>query len=537
MRLSVVPNDTLEVILKFLDASTLTLSGRVCQRWTRIYSKLLSNVIRAICVRQQWYHKMKDSAILTTWRVEAKEQGIPGVFELALDKLQKDSSSSIDGIVVVDNVVPVGLRDALIQALDVLAEAPEKDFHPGSEGKVQNLIHPSLFPYIEGVSVKHCSSHPRSTSATALDAKSPFNHCIDVKVQPSAYQWLPSEVDVDSDGNARFLSYINNLDFSTHAPLYRLLEDLLTISLPLMESAFLEALGNEGRDVSLRNRRIQVIVKAANYLLNPGESYDGKWHVEGLPQERIVCTCIHYYHTAPPLAISSELCFRRILDETRDPEENGGHYDDYSHTPDPCEYEDEEEYNKAAQRHAASSNRWSNRTTHYTQENNTFVQRTDTPMGRSIAFVNSLQHQVHCEYLAPPTDSELKSARSAASEAKKFLEEAAEAERRRKRPFRGYGSGDRRKAEGKIANLKHLEARASIPPGTPGVRKIVLFWLVHPDHPIVSTAEVDPQQNLMDTEVAKQHRVKMLADRTQHINAVNEEFEREVRREYNFCEH
>lgn len=49
------------------------------------------------------------------------------------------------------------------------------------------------------------------------------------------FQWLPSEVDVGSSGNARFKSYINNLMPLHHAPMYAHLEALFGRFVPLFE--------------------------------------------------------------------------------------------------------------------------------------------------------------------------------------------------------------------------------------------------------------------------------------------------------------
>jgi hypothetical protein len=32
--------------------------------------------------------------------------------------------------------------------LDILADSPKKDFHPFTDQKIQDLIHPSLYPYV-----------------------------------------------------------------------------------------------------------------------------------------------------------------------------------------------------------------------------------------------------------------------------------------------------------------------------------------------------------------------------------------------------
>lgn len=47
----------------------------------------------------------------------------------------------------ISDVVPQELKESLSRGLDRIADAKEKDFHPGSEGLVQDLIHPSLYPF------------------------------------------------------------------------------------------------------------------------------------------------------------------------------------------------------------------------------------------------------------------------------------------------------------------------------------------------------------------------------------------------------
>lgn len=58
-----------------------------------------------------------------------------------------------DGDVVKsDTAIPSDLKVALQEAVKVLEDVPEhkKDYHPNSDGKVIDLVHPSLFPLIYG---------------------------------------------------------------------------------------------------------------------------------------------------------------------------------------------------------------------------------------------------------------------------------------------------------------------------------------------------------------------------------------------------
>jgi len=51
-----------------------------------------------------------------------------------------------------DTVIPEQLQQQLRSAVAVLENVPgaRKDWHPGSEGKVLDLVHPSLFPLVYG---------------------------------------------------------------------------------------------------------------------------------------------------------------------------------------------------------------------------------------------------------------------------------------------------------------------------------------------------------------------------------------------------
>ncbi|KAF9496452.1 hypothetical protein BDN71DRAFT_750427 [Pleurotus eryngii] len=51
------------------------------------------------------------------------------------------------GVYISDGIVPPSLHQELVAELDSLAALEPKDFHPGTFGKVQDLIHPSLCAY------------------------------------------------------------------------------------------------------------------------------------------------------------------------------------------------------------------------------------------------------------------------------------------------------------------------------------------------------------------------------------------------------
>ncbi|KAJ8703403.1 hypothetical protein PTI98_002027 [Pleurotus ostreatus] len=66
-----------------------------------------------------------------------------------------------------------------------------------------------------------------------------------------------------------------------------------------------------------RGKDLKVIVKAANYILKPGQEYVGTWHMEGMPHEQIAASAIYYYQADPEIH-DQGLSFRRRRDVDAD---------------------------------------------------------------------------------------------------------------------------------------------------------------------------------------------------------------------------
>ena len=113
-------------------------------------------------------------------------------------------------VVKSDLAVPEDLRNALIKAVESLEDVhpSRRDWHPGSSGKVLDLVHPSLFPLVYGltrilphgkISLDDCIK--RSGEGVALE------FCVDEDYKPRwgrspfsrKFQWLPCDVDISGD--------------------------------------------------------------------------------------------------------------------------------------------------------------------------------------------------------------------------------------------------------------------------------------------------------------------------------------------------
>ncbi|KAF9060538.1 hypothetical protein BDP27DRAFT_1370453 [Rhodocollybia butyracea] len=271
------------------------------------------------------------------------------------------------GILVSDNLVPQALHQELMRQLDSLAAQEPRDFHSGSFGKVQDLIHPSLFPYIAGTTP--VSSSDVKLPSVGTDNK--FDTWLYAHISStypenmvSSYAWIPSIFSISPDRKyCHNDSYINGLGTREQYPgLFTVIEKLFLLALPHFERTLKESntywpedspsglssdgarvenlLGENQQDKNgiqretsgskvqleqdirqedciketfydlgdefsvsemYKGKDMKVIVKAANYILKPGQDYEGSWHMEGMPHERIVASVIYYYDTDGPI--------------------------------------------------------------------------------------------------------------------------------------------------------------------------------------------------------------------------------------------
>ncbi|KAK0649728.1 hypothetical protein B0T16DRAFT_136264 [Cercophora newfieldiana] len=156
-------------------------------------------------------------------------------------------------IVKSDNAVSKTLQEELRSAVKALEDVPDrqKDWHPGSDNMVLDLVHPSLFPIVWGftraleygnVPLDGCAKYT-GKGVTVLDhpvaeTDRDGNPWRDPSLidRWGSYQWLPAEVSY-SDGKAKITSYINNLHPAQHKTLYSVLERITAATIPLWEES------------------------------------------------------------------------------------------------------------------------------------------------------------------------------------------------------------------------------------------------------------------------------------------------------------
>jgi hypothetical protein len=120
----------------------------------------------------------------------------------------------------------------------VLENIPEekKDWHPGSNGQVLDIVHPSLYCLV----YKRTLAFPPGDSQKRPDQLKPIpgpagNYPEAKFALSQKFAWIPTDFSVSADGKkVSALGYINNLHPS-NASLYRNLENTLAAFVPLFE--------------------------------------------------------------------------------------------------------------------------------------------------------------------------------------------------------------------------------------------------------------------------------------------------------------
>ncbi|KAH6893499.1 hypothetical protein B0T10DRAFT_400799 [Thelonectria olida] len=234
--------------------------------------------IEDITNKPEWWRKVKNRKIVAKWKKEALEMPWTEYREYAdfteamadacIMELRKKAKLYKTGLIPVmdysacaiksDKLIPDDLREALKSAVAPLENVPPEyqDWHPGSKGKVLDLVHPSLYPLVYGrsliipdkrITIENCLEHcglgvaiPEPTKGKGKKSiyryyGPPFSG--PVETASTRFQWLPCDVDLTGE-HPRIESYINNLHPVEHAALYPIIEQIIEKSLPAWDVVY-----------------------------------------------------------------------------------------------------------------------------------------------------------------------------------------------------------------------------------------------------------------------------------------------------------
>lgn len=227
-------------------------------------------ILNEILLKSGWNNKIHDTEITSRWNQEIiaqqKNPQSESFFKFLLAELDFLShrilSVNIDGIAMdifptvghgihwaTSNFPPDFLETFLASAsiLEHSAFTCEK-FHPDSKNMQLDLIHPSNCCFAFNRSLVASRTRQVTGDATVdsndittqrhrhQTSRSDFSS-LRSKDLSQQYQWIPSDVHVDDEGCTRFLSYINDLDPQLNCGIEKSLESLLSHFIPLFELA------------------------------------------------------------------------------------------------------------------------------------------------------------------------------------------------------------------------------------------------------------------------------------------------------------
>ncbi|TFK85149.1 hypothetical protein K466DRAFT_552529 [Polyporus arcularius HHB13444] len=240
----------------------------------------LSGMIRQ---KSRWWEKILDDALVAKWRAEmveyddvarAEEGGEdswPGnaLTDAQLDYIfaelkyvagerdDKDGihATSVPGVYQSASLISPDLRSDLVRGIAVLEDVPEeeRDWHPGSNRQVLDLVHPSLYCFRIGKTlVLSAEEHRRVPGTDPLASYSLEEYLADREdfqdieydlgsIISRDFQWLPTLFEVSEAGNVEQQSYINNLHPIKHESLYPTISSVLQQFIPMFEKVLSDA--------------------------------------------------------------------------------------------------------------------------------------------------------------------------------------------------------------------------------------------------------------------------------------------------------
>ncbi|KAJ8908651.1 hypothetical protein NDN08_005356 [Rhodosorus marinus] len=224
----------------------------------------VQELCNALMIKPDWWNKIEREEVAQRWEAEAREQGASSeAYKIVMEKLNflnqlRDGDirpAPVDGVYESDERIVAEVRDRLLSAVKIFEDSPDKDWHPGSDQQVLDLVHPSLFCLVKGVSPVVSEAEMdmdwsqllghgepvtdeffRDESRDRSDEAFDFNRFKACRYTVSSkFQWLPSEVVIDDCGNAKFDSYVNNVHPVDHAHVVQVLEKILSRFIPMFE--------------------------------------------------------------------------------------------------------------------------------------------------------------------------------------------------------------------------------------------------------------------------------------------------------------
>jgi hypothetical protein len=192
-------------------------------------------------------------------------------------------------VVKSDRAIPEPLRESLMNAVTKLEGETPKDWHPGSDEKVLDLVHPSLFPLVYGksrvvrdkaISLDESISTSGQGEVIPVPELPPSNYSWNQGASnrfSTKFQWLPCDVEVAPDSRCKITSYINNLHPEKFRELYGIIEEVIARAIPQWNLTICPL---SNRWMCMYGRQERIPYECVNYVEVPEDEQPQKGEVE-----------------------------------------------------------------------------------------------------------------------------------------------------------------------------------------------------------------------------------------------------------------
>lgn len=204
---------------------------------------------------------------------------------------------------------------------------------PGANKVVHIYVTPTLLPFIRGVSKFVPSADLADPPVFGGRTSQLDDDDMSIPLEMPKYQWLPAYFDLDANKNATIRTDISGLRPASAFPeLYDCFARLFSLAVPRIEGVLaynrwfrrrLQArketnIMPELERIDLSGTSLQVMIVLADYVLQPGESFNSKWFLRGMFHEHIEVTCLYILSRDEEIE-GADILFRRwFFQEERD---------------------------------------------------------------------------------------------------------------------------------------------------------------------------------------------------------------------------
>ncbi|KAJ3200287.1 hypothetical protein HDU67_002151, partial [Dinochytrium kinnereticum] len=212
------------------------------------YISYLSEILN----KPRWWEKIADKNIVEKWKAEL--QNVDFSLEFLMRELEYISSQRMvrtddgkrfwplpaRGAFISDDMIDDTHAERFSRLIRLAEEEAlhRRRWHPGSDGKVLDIFHPSNYSVVYGKTKYSMTpnaifgEHVLRLPIASKKLHNNRRHDVSAK-----FQWLPSEFEVDEAGKVKIVSYINNLNPSRHSQLYCSIAGIFQVMLPMFERA------------------------------------------------------------------------------------------------------------------------------------------------------------------------------------------------------------------------------------------------------------------------------------------------------------